>query len=221
MGLDLVELVLSVEKSFQIDIPDEDAPHLETPRQLVDYVAGRLQAETAGVCLSQRAFYRVRRALLAMDPPTESRWRPESRLLPAFPNRGREARWLELEERLALSIPDLRRPVALSLFGVALVAVTASYSYAVGGGLNALLLGAMAASAFVLVTRPFKIALPFDTAEALSKHIAVHHAQVLKPASSRWSYGQVEEVVFGLVRDSTGLSHFDPDAHFVRDLNLD
>lgn len=44
MGLDIVELVLAVEERFQLEIPDEEAQCLETPRQLVDYVAQRRQA---------------------------------------------------------------------------------------------------------------------------------------------------------------------------------
>ena len=44
MGLDIVELVLAVEERFHLDIPDEEAQRLETPRQLVDYVAQWRQA---------------------------------------------------------------------------------------------------------------------------------------------------------------------------------
>ena len=42
MGLDIVELMIAVEGSFDIDIPNEDAARLETPQLLVDYLASRL-----------------------------------------------------------------------------------------------------------------------------------------------------------------------------------
>ena len=45
-----------------------------------------------------------------------------------------------------------------------------------------------------------------------------------RPAELRvddWSYEQVQEVVFELIREIAGLSTFDPDAEFVRDLRLD
>lgn len=38
MGLDLVELVYSVEEEFGIDIPDEVAVTITTPKKLIDYV---------------------------------------------------------------------------------------------------------------------------------------------------------------------------------------
>ncbi|NSL56090.1 phosphopantetheine-binding protein [Uliginosibacterium aquaticum] len=66
MGLDTVELVLSVEEEFGIAIPDADACELDTPRKLADYVLLRL-GETRIAdprCLSQVQFYRLRRHLV-------------------------------------------------------------------------------------------------------------------------------------------------------------
>lgn len=37
-SLDAVEIILGVEESFGIDIPDEEAEKLETVRDLVDYI---------------------------------------------------------------------------------------------------------------------------------------------------------------------------------------
>ena len=38
-SLEMVGLIVEIEDEFQIDIPDEDAIHLATVRQLTDYVA--------------------------------------------------------------------------------------------------------------------------------------------------------------------------------------
>ena len=66
MGLDIVEYVIALEGAFGIEIPDADAVSLSTPRLLIDYVVTRLpMAEPSpGLpnCLTQRAFYRARRA---------------------------------------------------------------------------------------------------------------------------------------------------------------
>ena len=64
MGLDIVEFVIAVEGTLDIDIPNKDAERLETPRMLIDYLCQRLDATHDGEvnCLSQRAFYRARRA---------------------------------------------------------------------------------------------------------------------------------------------------------------
>jgi hypothetical protein len=39
MGLDAVELIVEIEKRFQIDIEDEDAQYLETVGKLASYVS--------------------------------------------------------------------------------------------------------------------------------------------------------------------------------------
>ena len=64
MGLDIVEFVIAVEDALNIDIPNKDAERLETPRMLIDYLCQRFDATHHGEvnCLSQRAFYRARRA---------------------------------------------------------------------------------------------------------------------------------------------------------------
>ena len=66
MGLDSVELVLEVEEEFEITINDADAEQLRTPRQLAAYVFVRLKnaQESEGACLSQAAFYRLRKVLV-------------------------------------------------------------------------------------------------------------------------------------------------------------
>lgn len=38
MGLDTVELIVEIEKSFDISIPDEDAERIATVGQLADYI---------------------------------------------------------------------------------------------------------------------------------------------------------------------------------------
>ena len=38
MGLDTVELILRVEEDFEIEIPNEIAEKLTTPRKFIDYV---------------------------------------------------------------------------------------------------------------------------------------------------------------------------------------
>ena len=41
MGLDLVELVYRLEAEFDIQISDEDAEKINTPRKLIDYLMKR------------------------------------------------------------------------------------------------------------------------------------------------------------------------------------
>jgi len=67
MGLDVVEFIMAVEDAFGLDIPDSEAQRLATPGLVIDYLAARLPpgGSDAGACLSQRAFYKLRRETCA------------------------------------------------------------------------------------------------------------------------------------------------------------
>jgi acyl carrier protein len=45
MGLDTVELIIAFENEFGLSIPDADAERLTTPRQVTEYVWGRITHE--------------------------------------------------------------------------------------------------------------------------------------------------------------------------------
>lgn len=67
MGLDGVELVMSYEEAFGIEIPDSEAARMRTPREVVDFLLIQL-GEASGrrrICLSARAFYQLRAELVA------------------------------------------------------------------------------------------------------------------------------------------------------------
>ena len=63
MGLEIVKFVMEVEEAFQFRISDEEAQQLDTPRRCLDFIHGRVPQSTNDFCLSQRAFYRLRRAV--------------------------------------------------------------------------------------------------------------------------------------------------------------
>src|ERR1043166_3354713 len=76
MGLDVVEYVMAIEEAFEIDIPDADAVHLETPAKLIDYLCTRLGESADGPPLVQTAFYWLRRALADELAVSRRRIRP-------------------------------------------------------------------------------------------------------------------------------------------------
>ncbi len=89
MGLDLVELVMKVENVFGIDILDNDAPHLGTPRQLANYISYRIscgKTPTSDRLVSQSRFYALRNILAQQfDIPIQN-IRPETRFDQLFQN---------------------------------------------------------------------------------------------------------------------------------------
>jgi hypothetical protein len=63
MGLDGVELVMSIEEAFGITITDAEAQSCVTPAKLIDLVFGKLRVGDERLCISQRAFYLLRKGL--------------------------------------------------------------------------------------------------------------------------------------------------------------
>lgn len=45
-SLDMVEMVMTLEENFDIDIPDEDAGNITTVQEAVDYVAKKIGSKT-------------------------------------------------------------------------------------------------------------------------------------------------------------------------------
>lgn len=108
MGLELVELLLEVERRFDVRISDREAEGIRTGRDLVDYLDRRLRADQPGPCLSQRAFYSLRGALrrLGLAPP--HRLNAGAALGGLLPPTGRRAAWKALGRALAAELPRAR-----------------------------------------------------------------------------------------------------------------
>lgn len=88
MGMENVELMMSVEERFDLEIADEDAERFVTVGDLYEFLSRTLSDATPRSCETQRAFYHVRKAL--MRTAEVPRWyvRPARRLddlLSAFP----------------------------------------------------------------------------------------------------------------------------------------
>jgi len=221
LGLELVELILAVEESFGIDIPDEDAQRIRTPNQLVDYLVSRLGVAGGSLCLSQRAFYRVRRGLEAEGLAARRELGARSPLEPLFPRPDRKRKWPAFARRLGRPMPDLRRPVLLGALGALLVLGVTALAFPEGGGLGALVALPASAWIFLAATRWAKVRLPFERVDQLVEHLATRHAQALHEPGESWSEEQIRATTVALIRDQTGLRDFDPDGDFVRDLRLD
>ena len=221
MGLELVELVLAVEESFGIDIPDEDAQRLGTPNQLVEYLVSRLDVAGGSLCLSQRAFYRVRRGLEAEGLAARRELGARSPLEPLFPRQDRKRKWPAFGRRLGLSLPDLRRPVLLGAAGAVVVLGATALAFSEGGRLGAIVALPASAWFFLAATRWAKVRLPFERVDQLVEHLTTRHAQALLEPGESWNEEQIRATTFALTREQLGLRDFDPDGDFVRDLKLD
>lgn len=63
MGLDTVELAMAIEEEFGVEFPDAVWETMTTPGEIYELLKKTLKTVPAEVCLSQRVFYQLRRAL--------------------------------------------------------------------------------------------------------------------------------------------------------------
>jgi acyl carrier protein len=221
MGLDTVELVLAMEDEFGLEIPDEDAAGLATPRQVADYLFTRIEhrVEEASGCLSHLGFYRIRVTLIRRFGAKRHEIKPESPIRQFLPGDIRHA-WRELAIALDARLPKLgcKARVGLPLtFGVPMIlAILLRWSGSPGW---LLIVGVVIAwiGANRITTR-LADQIPPEANTVADLIPCLRH-----PPSQPWSRASVLERVIQLTSVQTGtpVARIDPDAHFVKDLGLD
>jgi acyl carrier protein len=108
MGLDAVEIVMRTEDEFSITILDDEAAAAITVGDFYQVVLAKLDV-TPG-CLTSKAFYTTRRALVDALGVARRSIRPSTRLSPLLPDETRRKQWEQIQHTLGLSMPGLRIP---------------------------------------------------------------------------------------------------------------
>jgi hypothetical protein len=93
MGLAFVEFVMEIEESFNVSISDADAQRLTTPGRVIDYLHDRLPRSLNDNCISQRAFYKLRRVITEKRNIPKSWIHPRTRARDIFPDEELEKTW--------------------------------------------------------------------------------------------------------------------------------
>ena len=226
-GFEIIEMVMSVEETFGITVPDDDAEHIRTPRparaqlgELVEYLMTALRA-TDGVSarLQEIALERLLRGITKVIggpvPPVTSET-PWARLL------TEEQIWrVRLEVEAELGVPSKKAPRASpqpekpisaatrrrNALAVGLVGPCVFYSTCWFGGasidtmvLFAPVVGlACVGLAWGTWWDASKSDSPvFTTVGATARSLVADHASLLKPAGDRWTRGDIEFVVHAL-----------------------
>ena len=74
MGLEGLELVLATEETFAIAIPDAVASEIQTPADLIEFIATNIPLATSQECLTQQLFHRLRRGFRGQLPSMTERF---------------------------------------------------------------------------------------------------------------------------------------------------
>ena len=80
MGLEGVEIVLAVEETFGIAIPDAEASRMQTPNELIAFIEAHVPTVCSRDCLTQHLFYRLRRGFRSVIPALAVPFKPDTQL---------------------------------------------------------------------------------------------------------------------------------------------
>jgi acyl carrier protein len=108
MGLDAVELVMSIEEEFNITIADEEAEKITTPGQMADYLMTRVRTDKNAPCPTQVGFHRLRSVLMDTFGVPREKIRPHALLHNLLPGKHLRQEWKMLASALgATRFPPL------------------------------------------------------------------------------------------------------------------
>jgi len=111
MGLDGVELVMSIEEGFGVTITDAEAEACATPAAVIDLVYGKLRASDQRVCVSQRGFHILRKGLMSTLGLARSAVALDARLPRSVMGKDARGIWASIRDSVqARSWPRLGRP---------------------------------------------------------------------------------------------------------------
>jgi hypothetical protein len=109
--LDDVDMLCDVERRFSITVTNAEAAQLYTAGQLHDLIERKYaDAGWTRACLSQAAFYRLRRALTAMGVATEISPQTPISVIADLEPQSVVKKWRRLAETAALDLPPLETP---------------------------------------------------------------------------------------------------------------
>lgn len=236
MGLDSVELVMKVEKTFGIHIPDQEAEKIVTVGDMYNAVWQHLEgkhSEVHKVCKSQALFYQLRQAVIDTFQLSRQDFRPNALMNDIFPLQNRRQVYTSFARTHQLQLPDLVLTASWSSFLTWLGFV----SILGGLGCALLLIFFFDFSNWTLLMPVAGIALTWLTSTILEPR-----RTVIEPASVRQFTQQVlalnyatlvqeqgvnreevESVINHIIVDVVGveLHEVTPEAKFTDDLGID
>jgi acyl carrier protein len=242
MGLDAVEIVVMVEEAFDIAIENAEAEKLLTPRDVIEYVMRKVGRTDRAQCLTQRAFHRVREALMRNAGFVRSQIRPEVPTRILFPvARRRELLCKTLNDIGITATPELVRPNWLvSLLFTASVAVGLAAMFWSALSINSknlflafltaspAMTGVAAATVCAWAATKLTIGMKHEFKPALanvggfSRWVLAHGTEILGAPPGQWSHQQVADRVRMICIEVLDCERtYREDANFVEDLGLD
>ncbi len=231
MGLDSVELLVEIERTFGIDIPSKVAERINTVGQMYDVVWDLIRRDDSQQCRSQVLFYRLR-LILKKEFHIDEAISPASITEVVIPQKNRRNVWKQLSEKLTLKLPQLVFPrtmviiafvSGLILYGI-LTWVLSFYFPLLPVGIlyiSGLVIGLMIVRVSSPLFDPFRTAVPYKTLRELT--YAILHLNYVYLNASGGLRKEMELVINKILIERLGIDTKDisPEKSFVNDFGVD
>jgi hypothetical protein len=195
---DVGDVLLKIERLFNIRFKDEDLSHIKTFSALCDLVVHKVKQVQSDSCTTQQAFYKLRNAINAKKPIEKCDLRPQTKLCELFPRDNRIEIVADLESEMGLHMNLLRpKPGVVWAFAIALiVSVALSFIFGVAG-----YIGMVISIAGLILAGKFGKELKVKTLGDLSEKIAREHYLKCRRDASTVNRAEVVEKVKSLFGD--------------------
>lgn len=203
---DISDVLLKIERSFNIRFTDEDLNHIKTFGALCDLVVDKVKQVQSDSCTTQQAFYKLRSAINAKKPIEKCDLKPQTKLCELFPrdNRIEVVADMEAEMGFHLNLLQPKQGIVYAFVGLIVAAIALSFYNNTAG----LILGGIAMAGLVLAGK-FGKELKVKTLGDLAEKIAREHYLTCRRNASTVNRTEVAEKVKELFADYL---HIEPSA---------
>ncbi len=231
MGLDSVELLVEIERTFDIRIPDPVAEKMDTVGKAYDEVWKRIQHRNSGKFILQVLFYRLR-ACFKEELTVEINISPSTLIDDIVPKADRRKIWAILSQRSKLKLPELVLPdkIASGLFkwGLVVFCTITWLSWYLNerlqiGGLIYLLAIAVCIAIMLLssgILKPQRMTIPCTTMRELTLQVLAMNMPALNEQGV--TRKEMEMIINNVIVEIMGINPAEiaPEKSFGNDLGL-
>ncbi|MBB5397127.1 hypothetical protein [Mucilaginibacter sp. AK015] len=195
---DVGDVLLKIERSFNIRFTDQDINKIKTFGALCDLVVEKVKIVQSDSCTTQQAFYKLRSAINAKKPIEKCDLRPQTKLCELFPRDNRIEVVSDLEKEMGLHMNLLRpKPGIVWAFAIALIlSITISFAYGLIG-----YIGTVISITGLVLAGKFGKELKVKTLGDLSEKIAREHYLKCRRDASTVNRAEIAEKIRELFAD--------------------
>ena len=222
MGLESVELVLSMEEAFDVSISDEEAYKIITPKDAIALISTKVQIGNDSSCLNQVAFHRIRKILVDDFNIPRKEIKISSDLSKLILPKLQSEFWMKIKDMVGdKKLVHLALPFWITAFGWGLFIGT---TVLIGWYLEwfiGILAGIVISIIFSILTKSLRSRIPsaYSKIESLTRYLVTISPESFK-RDKTWAPEQIRAEIKNIVMEVLGSDEYEEEWEFVRDFGI-